>query len=70
MNEMHDLRNLITCSKKQKTTNINDISTEKKQNRQMQIYAKKKKKMMLKRRIFFQKNIERLLSQNLKLSTI
>ena len=44
MNEMHDLRNLITCSKKQKTTNINDISTEKKQNRQMQIYAKKKKK--------------------------
>ena len=29
MNEMHDLRNLRTCSKKQKTTNINDISTEK-----------------------------------------
>ena len=39
----------------------------------MQIYAKKKiiiKKMMLKRRIFFQKNIEILLSQNLKLFTI
>ena len=29
MNEMHDLRNLRTCSKKQKTTNINDISTKK-----------------------------------------
>ena len=34
----------------------------------MQIYAQKK--MMLKRRIFLQKNIETLLSQNLKLFTI
>ena len=69
MNEMHDLRNLITCSKKQKTTNINDISTEKNKINKCKS-MQKKKKMMLKRRIFFQKNIETLLSQNLKLFTI
>ena len=68
MNEMHDLRNLRTCSKKQKTTNINDISTEK--NKIDKCKSMHKKKMMLKRRIFFQKNIETLLSQNLKLFTI
>ena len=67
MNEMHDLRNLRTCSKKQKTTNINDISTEK---NKIDKCKSMQKKMMLKRRIFFQKNIETLLSQNLKLFTI
>ena len=66
MNETHDLRNLRTCSKKQKTININDISTEKTK----LINASLCKKMMLKRRTFFQKNIETLFNQNLKLFTI
>ena len=53
MNEMHDLRNLRTCSKKQKTTNINDISTEK--NKIDKCKSMHKKKWCLKDESFFKR---------------